>query len=154
MPAADAHGPIDTVVIEFPAGTAGAATADEIARVVDAGTVALYDVMVVANDADGRCTEVDLTDPSAHELSAFARFADWRTDLLGDEDVEVAVEFRDGLGEAVAPVIAGSITSVKVDGDEVTYEAQDVADIAGIAALTVHASGVSGPRTVIVHVRD
>jgi len=90
MPAADAHGPIDTVVIEFPAGTAGAATADEIARVVDAGTVALYDVMVVANDADGRCTEVDLTDPSAHELSAFARFADWRTDLLGDEDVEVA----------------------------------------------------------------
>ena len=71
-----------------------------------------------------------------------------------DEDVEVAVEFRDGLGEAVAPVIAGSITSVKVDGDEVTYEAKDVADIPGIAALTVHASGVSGPRTVIVHVRD
>jgi len=71
-----------------------------------------------------------------------------------DEDVEVAVEFRDGLGEAIAPVIAESITSVKVDGDEVTYEAKDVADIPGIAALTVHASGVSGPRTVIVHVRD
>ena len=57
----DAYGPIDVIVIEFPSGAEGANTATALADLVDSATVRLYDLMVVTTDADGSCTEVELS---------------------------------------------------------------------------------------------
>ncbi len=57
----DAYGPIDVIVIEFPSGAEGANTATALGDLVDSETVRLYDLMVVTTDADGSCTEVDLS---------------------------------------------------------------------------------------------
>lgn len=83
----DVHGPIDTSVIEFPAGASGAGTAQAIMDLVDRGAVRLYDIMVVRKDADGTCVEVDLATASDQQLGGFRILAGARSGLLDMDDV-------------------------------------------------------------------
>ena len=87
MPDAEVHGPIDTVVIEFPAEADGGSTLDALIDLVGRGTVRLYDVMIVRKDADGTCAALDLSQDVPGVLGDVAALAGARSGLLGDEDV-------------------------------------------------------------------
>ena len=86
---AGAHGPVDFALLEFPrdrlTGEAGLALMD----LVDAGTIRLYDLLVISKDADGRIEVLELTDPVG-PAAGFSYFAGARSGLLGDEDVQEA----------------------------------------------------------------
>ena len=52
----DVYGPIDFVVLEFPAGASLPDTAKALLDLVDRGTVRIYDLMVVTKDDTGSCS--------------------------------------------------------------------------------------------------
>jgi uncharacterized membrane protein len=96
----DVHGPVDVLVIEFPSGADGANTATALGDLIDSATVRLYDLMVVTTDADGSCSEVELS--SDGPLSALARFSGARSGLLTTDDVvDVAGVLEPGKAAAV-----------------------------------------------------
>ena len=82
----EAHGPVDFALLEFPrdrlTGEAGQALMD----LVEAGTIRLFDLLVIAKDADGGVQVLELTDPGG-PAEGFSYFAGARSGLLGDEDV-------------------------------------------------------------------
>jgi hypothetical protein len=80
----DVHGPIDTLVIEFPGDATGDATARALHDLVETGAVRLFDLMVVGRDADGRCVEID---PADDRLGSLQVFADARSGMLGPDDL-------------------------------------------------------------------
>ena len=86
---ADVHGPIDFALLEFPrdrlTGEAGQALMD----LVEAGTIRLYDLLVISKDADGGVEVLEVTDPGG-PAAGFSYFAGARSGLLGDEDVREA----------------------------------------------------------------
>ena len=86
---ADVHGPVDFALLEFPrdrlTGEAGQALMD----LVEAGTIRLYDLLVISKDADGGVEILELTDPGG-PAAGFSYFAGARSGLLGDEDVQEA----------------------------------------------------------------
>jgi hypothetical protein len=86
MPGPDVHGPIDALIIEFPSGKAGDATAGALRDLVERGTVRLYDLMVVSNGADGECREIPIEPGSPVET--LMPLAGCRSGLLGADDVE------------------------------------------------------------------
>lgn len=93
MPEPDAIGPIDLVVLEFPAGTSGDATAAAIVDLVDRGVVRLYDILAVRRDGDG-ATEVDLGATDG-DLDALAPLAGARSGLIGPDDLADAASVLD-----------------------------------------------------------
>jgi hypothetical protein len=84
------HGPIDFVLLEFPGdrltGAAGAALFD----LVEAGTIRIWDALVVAKDADGSVRGLNIADMTADHLGSFTVFAGARSGLVDDEDIEEA----------------------------------------------------------------
>ena len=94
MSPTDGHGPIDYLVLEFPASARGDASAQALLDLLDAGTVRLYDLLVVSKDADGTVTEVDPTSP-AGALDGWSVFAGARSGLLGPEDLALAAGVLD-----------------------------------------------------------
>jgi len=86
---ADVHGPVDFALLEFPrdrlTGEAGQALMD----LVEAGTIRLYDLLVISKDADGGVEVLEVTDPGG-PAAGFSYFAGARSGLLGDEDVQEA----------------------------------------------------------------
>jgi hypothetical protein len=88
MDAQDVHGPVDTLVIEFPADADGARTADALRDLIDRGTVRLYDLMAVRVADDGSCSEITLDTDGAHALGTLGSFAGARSGLLTAEDME------------------------------------------------------------------
>jgi len=85
----EAHGPVDFALLEFPrdrlTGEAGQALMD----LVEAGTIRLFDLLVISKDSDGGVEVLELTDPGG-PASGFSYFAGARSGLLGDEDVREA----------------------------------------------------------------
>lgn len=83
------HGPVDFALLEFPrermTGEAGRALLD----LVEAGTIRLYDLLVIAKDDDGAVEVLELTDPTG-PAAGFSYFAGARSGLLGDEDAAEA----------------------------------------------------------------
>jgi len=83
--AADIHGPVDFVLLEFPrnrlTGEAGKALLDLVER----GVIRLYDLMVISKDDDGTVELLELTD-----TGGFATFAGASSGLLGDDDMREA----------------------------------------------------------------
>lgn len=86
----DVHGPIDFILLEFPAdnmtGEAGAALLD----LVEAGIVRIFDLLIIRREDDGSVTGVDMTDLSADSLGGFAVFAGARSGLVDDDDISEA----------------------------------------------------------------
>ena len=60
----DELGPIDLVIIEFPAGESNftGEVADELVALVEAGTVRLIDVLILMKDGDGGIEVMELSD--------------------------------------------------------------------------------------------
>jgi len=84
----DTLGPVDYVVVEFPAGQSSftGEMADELIKLVDAGTIRVIDVLVLTKNEDGSVDAVELSDiPNLGPLQAIeAELAE----LLAEEDVE------------------------------------------------------------------
>ena len=67
----DELGPVDFVIIEFPAGEANftGEAADELAALIEAGTIRLVDLLILTKDDDGCVDAVELAD--LHDLGPF-----------------------------------------------------------------------------------
>jgi len=83
----DELGPVDYVVVEFPAGQSNftGEMASELVKLVDAGTIRLIDVLILTKDDDGSVEAIELSDvPELGELEALeAELAE----LLAADDV-------------------------------------------------------------------
>ena len=62
---AEAHGPIDFVLLEFPGDRLTGRAAREVLDLVDRGTIALYDVSVVGRTTRARSTAWTSPSPQA-----------------------------------------------------------------------------------------
>ena len=81
-------GPVDYLVVEFPSGTSNftGEMAEELVRLVDAGTIRVIDVLILTKNDDGTVDAMELSDvPNLGELEALeAQLAE----LLAADDVE------------------------------------------------------------------
>jgi hypothetical protein len=84
----DELGPVDFVIIEFPAGTAHftGEMADELIKLVDAGTIRIIDILVLVKDEDGGVEAMELAD--LDELGPLQVLEAELAELLAEEDVE------------------------------------------------------------------
>jgi hypothetical protein len=89
---AEVHGPIDILLLEFPASADGATTATALRDLVDGGAVGLYDLALIQKNADGTAIRIELDAGSGRATSAFAAFAGARSGLLGEDDIEEAAK--------------------------------------------------------------
>jgi hypothetical protein len=89
MTTADVHGPVDFVLIEFSADRLTGGAAQALLDLVDKGTIALYDVLVVGKEDDGSIYALDLAD-SADQLGGFTDLAWVRSGLLTEDDMREA----------------------------------------------------------------
>ena len=84
----DELGPVDFVVVEFPAGASHftGEMVDELAALVDAGTIRVLDVLILAKDADGSVEALEIDDLDAvDELRAIETEL---ATILAEDDVE------------------------------------------------------------------
>lgn len=88
----DVLGPIDYVLIEFTRGQVVGESAAELLHLVDTGIIRLYDVAILAKDADGAFSKVELTDVNEAAIGGLITFAGAQSGLLGDEDYAAAAE--------------------------------------------------------------
>ncbi len=79
------HGPVDFALLEFPRDHLTGEAAQALMDLVDAGTIRLYDLVVIAKDDDGGVQVLELTDPTG-PAAGFSYFAGARSGLLGDDD--------------------------------------------------------------------
>ena len=100
----DELGPVDYVVVEFPAGTQNftGEAAEELLRLHDAGIIRVMDLVIIGKGADGAVMAQELGD--LEDLGDFARLEAELAETLAEEDV---LKF----GEIMAP---GSIGAVLV----------------------------------------
>ncbi|MET0780720.1 MAG: DUF6325 family protein [Microbacterium sp.] len=83
----DGYGPVDYLVVEFPAGTSHftGEIAEEIVRLVDAGTIRVIDMIVISKEADGSLDAVEISD--AEDLGPLAAIEAGLAGLLAEDDV-------------------------------------------------------------------
>ncbi|MGB8385490.1 MAG: DUF6325 family protein [Dermatophilaceae bacterium] len=97
-------GPVDYLVIEFPAGAQNftGEAADELAKLAESGTIRILDVLILVKDEDGSVEAMELDEtPTVDAIRAME--ADI-AEILAAEDVEL-------LAEAMEP---GSVAGVVV----------------------------------------
>ena len=84
----DELGPVDYVIVEFPAGTAHftGEMADELIKLVDGGTIRIIDILVLVKDEDGRVEAMELAD--LDHLGPLQALEAELAELLAEEDVE------------------------------------------------------------------
>ena len=85
--ALDELGPVDFVIVEFPAGHSNftGEMVEELLRLVDAGTIRLIDALILTKDENGDIDAVELED--LDELGELARLEADLAELLAEEDV-------------------------------------------------------------------
>lgn len=85
--ALDELGPVDFLIVEFPAGQSSftGEIAKELVKLVDAGTIRLIDVLVLAKDENGDIEAIELED--LDDLGELARLEADLAELLAEEDV-------------------------------------------------------------------
>jgi hypothetical protein len=83
----DSLGPIDYIIVEFPAGASNftGEMAKELLALVDAGTVRVIDVLILAKAEDGTVEAMELAD--IEELGELQRVEAQLAELLAEEDV-------------------------------------------------------------------
>ncbi|GMU78321.1 MAG: hypothetical protein AMXMBFR46_11160 [Acidimicrobiia bacterium] len=102
--AIDELGPVDFLVVEFPAGQQhfDGAMAAELARLVDAGTIRVLDLLILSKDADGAV--------EAFEIDDLDEMDDLRVVETGIAEI-LAADDVDHLAAAMEP---GSVAGVLV----------------------------------------
>ncbi len=83
----DQLGPVDYLVVEFPAGAANftGEMATELVRLVDSGTIRLIDVLILTKNEDGSVDASELSDIA--ELGELEAVEAQLAELLAAEDV-------------------------------------------------------------------
>jgi hypothetical protein len=83
----DALGPVDYIVVEFPAGASNftGEMAAELLRLVDAGTIRVIDVLILTKNEDGTVDAIELSD--VPELGELQRIETQLAELLAADDV-------------------------------------------------------------------
>jgi len=99
----DVAGPVDFILLEFDDaerldGSAAAALLDLVER----GIVTILDLLVIAKDADGTFSGIEIEDLSADQVGGITAFAGARSGLLGHDDLSDAAE-------ALAPGTVGAL---------------------------------------------
>ena len=86
--ARDELGPVDYLVVEFPAGASHftGEMAAELAALVDAGTIRVLDILILAKDADGSVEALEIDDLDA--LDELRAVETTLATILAEEDVE------------------------------------------------------------------
>jgi hypothetical protein len=81
-------GPVDFVVVEFPAGTSNftGEMAAELRALVDSGTIRVIDVLILTKDADGNVDAAELSDVG--ELGELEAIEAELAELLAADDVD------------------------------------------------------------------
>jgi hypothetical protein len=84
----DQLGPVDYVVVEFPAGASNftGEMATELVALVDSGTIRLIDVLILTKNEDGTIDAMELSD--IDELGELQALEAQLAELLAAEDVE------------------------------------------------------------------
>jgi hypothetical protein len=84
----DELGPVDYVVVEFPAGASNFSgeMAAELLKLVDAGTIRVIDVLILTKDEDGSVDATELSD--IDELGDLQAVEAELAELLAEDDVE------------------------------------------------------------------
>jgi Family of unknown function (DUF6325) len=84
----DELGPVDYIVVEFPAGASSftGEMAAELRALVDSGTIRVIDVLILTKDADGAVEATELSD--AGDLGELQAIEAELGELLAAEDVE------------------------------------------------------------------
>jgi hypothetical protein len=86
-PSLDELGPVDYVVVEFPAGASNftGEMATELRALVDSKTIRVIDVLILTKDTDGSVEATELSD--AGELGELATIEAELAELLAADDV-------------------------------------------------------------------
>lgn len=84
----DELGPVDYVIVEFPAGAANftGEMIDELLKLVDANTIRVIDVLILVKDDKGEIEAMELSDVG--ELGALRDLEAELAELLAEDDVE------------------------------------------------------------------
>ena len=91
----DSLGPIDFVVVEFPANESNftGEMVEELLRLVEAGLIRVVDVLILVKDADGVVDALELSD--VDDLGPLAALEAELAELLAEEDVGNLAEAMD-----------------------------------------------------------
>lgn len=83
----DAYGPVDFLIVEFPAGESNftGEIAEEIVRLVDSGTIRVIDMIVIVKEADGSLDAVEISD--TEDLGPLTAIEAGLAGLLAEDDV-------------------------------------------------------------------
>ena len=83
----DELGPVDYVVVEFPAGTSNftGEMAKELLALVDAGTIRVIDILILTKNEDGSVDAMELSDVG--ELGELQALEAELAELLAEDDV-------------------------------------------------------------------
>jgi hypothetical protein len=84
----DELGPVDFVIVEFPAGTQNftGEAAEELVALVDAGSIRVIDVLILVKDEDGTVEAMELSD--LDDLGPFQALEAELAQFLAEDDVE------------------------------------------------------------------
>ncbi len=84
----DSLGPVDYVIVEFPAGASNftGEMAKELVRLVDAGVIRVIDVLILTKNEDGTVDAMELSD--VEELGPLQAIETQLAELLAADDVE------------------------------------------------------------------
>jgi hypothetical protein len=84
----DSLGPVDYIVVEFPAGTSNftGEMAKELLALVDSGTIRVIDVLILTKNEDGSVDAMELSD--IDELGPLQAVEAELAELLAAEDVD------------------------------------------------------------------
>jgi hypothetical protein len=87
--AMDELGPIDYVVVEFPAGKANFSgeMAEKLKSLVEGGVVRVLDLLIITKDADGVVDASELHEFDDDQVGALREFGAELAEILSDEDV-------------------------------------------------------------------
>jgi Family of unknown function (DUF6325) len=100
----DQLGPVDYLVVEFPAEKANfsGAMADELKKLMDGGTIRVLDLVMVTKAEDGSVDAAELRDHDESEVGALLSLEADLSLLLASEDVErVGADLAPGSTAAV-----------------------------------------------------
>ena len=91
----DELGPVDYVVVEFPAGASNftGEMAAELLALVDAGTIRVIDVLILTKNEDGSVDAAELSD--VEELGDLERLEAELAELLAEEDIAMLAAAMD-----------------------------------------------------------
>ena len=95
LSALDTLGPIDYIVVEFPAGATSftGEMVDELLGLVDRGIIRVVDVLILFKDDDGVIDAIELSD--VEDLGDLRALESELAELLAEEDIELLAAAMD-----------------------------------------------------------